>query len=457
MMKNVKTDAIGPGQQILLPDGMRVVDALSLRRSIRRPVRVGLLFVVVFLVAFVGWGSLVPLAGGAVAPGIISPDGDRKTVQHLEGGIISKLLVRDGDIVAPGQPLVVLEGVVAKATFDMLVAQQGTLIATRARLLAEQAGLPGVEFPPEVAETKDERLKALVDGQRRLFADRLATHSARKSVLQQRIEQLREQIKGLQAQVDSSTTQLELIHEELVGKEELRLKNIVTKPEVLKLRRAVAEIEGRRGEYMGAIARAEQQIGETRLQILTADAERADQVTTQLEQVRIDLATATEKLNSSADILKRTVITAPLAGTVLNMRFKTEGGILKPADPILDIVPAEDMLLIDAKVAPIDIDVVRAGLPAKVQLSAFTSRNTPRVNGVVRSVSADRLTDENTRQHYFLARVLVEREEIRRIGPHILLKPGMPADVLIVTGERTMANYILQPFLDAFWRSFRET
>lgn len=456
-MKNVKTDAISPGQQILLPDGMRVVDALSLRRSIRRPVRVGLLFVVLFLTVFVGWGALVPLAGGAVAPGIISPDGDRKTVQHLEGGIISKLLVRDGDIVAPGQPLVVLEGVLAKATFDMLVAQQGTLIATRARLLAEQAGLPEVEFPPEVAETKDERLRALVDGQRRLFADRFATHSARKNVLRQRIEQLREQIKGLQAQVDSSTTQLELIHEELVGKEELRLKNIVTKPEVLKLRRAVAEIEGHRGEYRGAIARAEQQIGETRLQMLMTDAERTDQVTTQLEQVRIELATATEKLNSSADILKRTIITAPLAGTVLNMRFKTEGGVLKPADPILDIVPAEDMLLIDAKIAPIDVDVVHAGLAAKVQLTAFTSRSAPRVNGVVRSVSADRLTDENTRQPYFLARVHVEREEIRRIGPNISLKPGMPADVLIVTGERTMADYLLQPFLDAIWRSFRET
>jgi HlyD family secretion protein/epimerase transport system membrane fusion protein len=456
-MKTLNSVAVVSGSKILSPTGMRIVDAASLRWDLRWPRRIGLLFVLVFLAGFVGWGTQVPLAGGAVAPGIISPDGDRKTVQHLEGGIISKLLVRDGDVVTPGQPIVVLEGVQPKANFDMLIAQQWTLLASRARLLAEQAGTSEVEFPTELLETTEQRLKALVDGQRRLFADRLATHTSRKSVLRQRIEQLNEQVKGLQAQVDSANIQLGLIAEELVGKEELRRKEMITKPEVLKLRRTVAEIEGRRGEYAGAIARAKQQVGETELQILAADAERTDQVTTQLEQIRIELTTVTEKLNASADILKRTVITAPLGGTVLNMRFKTEGGVLKPADPILDIVPAEDMLVIDAKVSPIDIDVVYAGLAAKVQLLAYSSRSVPRVEGIVRSVSADRLIDEGTRQPYYLARVHVDREEIRRIGPQVMLVPGMPADVLIVTGQRTMAEYLFQPFLDAIWRSFRET
>jgi HlyD family secretion protein/epimerase transport system membrane fusion protein len=378
-------------------------------------------------------------------------------VQHLEGGIISKLLVRDSDVVTPGQPLVILEGIQAKSTFDMLVAQQHALIATRARLLAEQAGLSEIEFPPEVLAEPTAPLKALVEGQRQLFIDRLAAHTARKSVLRQRIEQLNEQMTGLQAQVDSATTQLELIADELVGKETLLRKEMITKPEVLKLRRTVAEIEGRRGEYQGAIAKAKQQIGETELQILTADAERSDQVTTQLEQLRVELATVTEKLNASADILKRTVIAAPLAGTVVNLRFKTEGGVLKPADPILDIVPADDMLLIDAKVSPTDIDVVQAGLAAKVQLTAYSSRAVPRINGMVRSVSADRLTDEGTRQPYYLARVQVEREEIKRASDQIVLVPGMPADVLIITGHRTMAQYLFRPFLDAIWRSFRET
>jgi HlyD family secretion protein len=436
---------------------MHVVDAATLRRSIRRPTRAGSWLMILFLAGFVGWGTLVPLAGGAVAPAVISPDGDKKTVQHLEGGIIGKLLVREGDVVTTGQPLVILEAVQPKAMYDMLIAQRGTLMASQARLGAEQAGLSDVDFPPELLNTTDQRLAALVDGQRHLFDARFTAHVARKRVLRQRIEQLNEQIIGLQAQVDSSNSQLALIAEELEGKEQLWAKNIVTKPEILRLRRAVAEIQGRRGEYMGAIAKAKQQIGETELQVLTADAERADQITTQLEQGRTELATVTEKLHSSADILKRTVITAPLPGTILNMRFKTEGGVLRPGEPILDIVPAEDMLLIDARISPTDIDAVRAGLAAKVQLTAYSGRGMPRINGVVRSVSADRLNDEATRQPYYLARVQVDREEVKRLDSRLELISGMPAEVLIVTGERTMAEYIFQPFLDALWRSFRET
>src|SRR5262245_14294597 len=312
-------------QHILLPNGMRVVDAHMLRGALHWPLRAGLLLMFFFFAIFVGWGAFVPLAGGAVAPGIVSPDGDKKVVQHLEGGIIAKLLVRDGDVVRPGQPLVLLESIQPRAMHDMFASQRWTLIGTQARLLAEQAGVKEFEFPQELSQSEDERVRSVIEGQRRLFNDRLFAHDARKDVLRQRIEQLNEQIKGLQAQVDSSNTQLKLIAQELVGKEELRRKDMITLPEVLKLKRAVAEIEGRRGEYIGAIARAQQQIGETKLQIIAADAERLDQVTSQLEQLRVELATVTEKLNSSVDVLKRTVVAAPLAGVILNMRFKTEG------------------------------------------------------------------------------------------------------------------------------------
>jgi HlyD family secretion protein len=443
--------------QILAPSGLRVVDRVTLQHALRWPMRLGLIVMIFFAVGFVGWGAFVPLAGGAIAIGTISPDGDRKVVQHLEGGIIAQLMVRDGDVVVAGQPLVLLESLQPKATHDMLVSQQWTFLAMHARLVAEQTGETDVHFEPKLLATDDERLRAMVDGQKRLFHDRLNTHLARKNVLRQRIEQLNEQVKGLQAQVDSSNAQLDYIAEELTGKLALLQKNIVTKPEVLRLQRAVAELQGKRGEYLGAIARAQQQIGETNIQILMTDAERIDQVTTRLEQLRVELATVTEKLNSSVDILKRTIITAPIAGVVLNLRFKTNGGVLKPAEPILDIVPGEDMLLIDAKISPTDIDVVRVGLPAKVQLSAYSSRSAPRLNGIVKTVSADRLVDEGTRQPYYLARVHVDREEIRQSHANVELIPGMPAEVLIVTGERTMAEYLFQPFLDALWRSFRET
>jgi HlyD family secretion protein/epimerase transport system membrane fusion protein len=454
-MNSVHTGLVA-NPQILAPNGLRVVDRATLSHALRWPLRLGLVVMIFFAIVFIGWGTLVPIAGGAVAPGVISPDGDRKVVQHLEGGIIAQLLVRDGDAVTPGQALVLLESLQPKAAHDMLLSQQWTLLVTQVRLLAEQSGQTELKFTKEMLETTDERLKDMVDGQQRLFNDRLKAHLTRKDVLRQRIEQLNEQVKGYQAQVDSSNLQLELITEELAGKEALLRRQIVTRPEVLRLQRNVAEVEGRRGEYLGAIARAQQQIGETQIQMLQVDAERIDQVTTRLEQLRVELATVTEKLNSSIDILKRTVITAPLAGVVLNMRFKTTGGVLKPAEPILDIVPAEDMLLIDAKVSPSDIDVVRVGLSAKIQLTAYSGRSTPKLNGIVKSVSADRLFDEGGRQPYYLARVQVDRDEIRQSNPNIELMPGMPAEVLIVTGVRTMAEYIFQPFLDALWRSFRE-
>ena len=171
-----------------------------------------------FVFGFIGWGTFVPLAGGAVAPGMISPDGDRKVGQHLEGGIIAQLLVRDGDIVVPGQPLVLLESLQPKATHDMLVSQQWTLMVTQVRLEAEQAGQTELQFTPQMLNARDERLQAMVEGQRRLFNDRLATHLARKDVLRQRIEQLNEQVKGLQAQVDAANIQLDFIAEEFTGK-----------------------------------------------------------------------------------------------------------------------------------------------------------------------------------------------------------------------------------------------
>jgi HlyD family secretion protein/epimerase transport system membrane fusion protein len=217
-----------------------------------------------------------------------------------------------------------------------------------------------------------------------------------------------------------------------------------------------AETLGRKGEYIGNIARVKQQIGETELQITAFNAERTDQITTHLDEVRIELATTNERLIASKDVLNRTTIRSPVSGTVVNLRFKTEGGVVQKGEPIMDIVPSDDRLLIDARISPNDIDVVYTGLPAQVHLLAYANRTAPRISGVVESVSADRLLDESTRQPYYLARVEIQREEIRRSDPSIQLVPGMPAEVLIVTGEQTMVRYLIRPFLDALRRSLRE-
>jgi HlyD family secretion protein/epimerase transport system membrane fusion protein len=433
-------------------------DKAALRRGLTAPVRAGLIVTGVFVLGFGVWASVVPIAGGASASAIISPDGSRKTVQHLEGGIIRSVLVRDGDVVEAGQPLVVLDSIQARATYETLLDQYRTLLVTRARLLAERAGRDAFDVPSELKDAiNDLNFQKVLEGQRQLLRTKQAMHLARTRVLRQRTEQFQEQIAGLEAQVQSASRQLALIAEEVEGKEHLQRRGILPKPELLRMQRLEAEILGKKGEYIGNIARAKQQIGETELQIMALDAERMDQITTQLDQTRVELTSVNERLFASKDILNRTVVQSPVSGTIVNLRFKTEGGVVQKGEPILDVVPSDDLLLIDAHVSPNDIDIVHAGLPAQVHLLAYANRTAPRISGVVRSVSADRLIDENTKQPHYLARVEVDREELRRTDPDVQLVPGMPAEVLIMTGERTFIQYLVKPFSDAIRRSLRES
>jgi HlyD family secretion protein len=440
-----------------VPARVAGTDVAALTISTRAPRRAGLSLIIVFLGGFLLWGLTVPIAGGAVAPGVISPDGNRRTVQHLEGGIIAQLRVRDGDRVSAGQQLVVLESLQARSVFNALQNQHQTLLVMQARLQAEQDGRAEMGIPSEIeAVPPNSELSRLLAAQRSMFATRRAAHEMRMMVLRQRIEQSHEQIRGLEAQVASAAEQLALVADELRGKQQLLRSGLVPRPEVLRLQRAQAEILGRRGEYLGTIARTRQVIGETEMQILSLEAERLDKISEQIDKVRVELAGVTERLVASRDVLTRTVVAAPISGTVVNLRFKTVEGVIRPGEAILDIVPDEEKLLIDARVSPIDIDVVYIGLPAQVRLTAYSSRGLPRISGMVRSVSADRIVDQATSQPYYLARVEVDRGELERLGSAIELVPGMPAEVLIVRRERTMVHYLLEPFRDAFRRSFRE-
>jgi HlyD family secretion protein/epimerase transport system membrane fusion protein len=431
-------------------------DPRRLNASVRAPARAGRRLIMAFFLVFGGWGFLVPLAGGAVAPGIITPDSYKKTVQHLEGGIIADLRVREGAEVTAGQPLLVLESVQENATYDTLREQHWMLLAKQARLDAERAEGEQIEWPGEL-QSEDPRVRAVVGAQQRVFETRRDSRVAKRKVLQQKIEQLSEQINGINAELQSASSQISLIEEEMQAKDTLVAKNLIAKPEALRVRRMHAEMVGKRGEYIADIARVRQQIGETRMQLLADDAERADQVANEADKVHNDQMSVLEKMRSSADVLRRMVVTAPISGTIVNLRFKTVGGVVQRGESILEIVPSDDALVIDARVTPLDVKAVHKGLQAQIQLSAYTSRDTPRIPGVVQSVSADRIVDAATHQPYYLARVTVNRDLLRRMAPHVELIPGMPADVLIVTGHRTMIDYLSKPFRDAFWRSFRES
>ena len=429
----------------------------SLLASIRWQLISGI-FVVIFIVAaFGGWASTALLAGGAVAPGIISPDGSRRTIQHLEGGIIAEIKVRDGDFVEFGRPLVTLEDTQARASYEVLLRQYQTLTAIRARLTSEQLSREMIVFPDDLlAARRDPEVGNMLDVQQHLLVTRREAIAARQRILEQRIRQIQEKIAGSKAQVSSAKKRLGYVKEELEGKEFLLKKGYLPKPEVLKVRRASAEIEGDLGAYLASIAESKQRIGETRLELAALTAERADEIAAELDSTGRELATVKEQLAASEDTLNRTTITAPVSGTIVNLRFKTLGGVILQGDPILDIVPANDDLLIDARVSPTDIDVVYAGLPAQVHLSAYSQRVMPRIEGTVRSVSADSISDEQTGNPYYLARVEVNREKLSDLAADVELVPGMPAEVLIVTSERTLFGYLLQPFRDLLRRSLRE-
>ena len=423
--------------------------------SVHVPARWGNMLIVAFLVVFGGWGYFVPLDGGAVAPGVINPDSGKKTIQHLEGGIIADLPIREGQVVKMGQPLVVLESTQARAAHEALVQQRLSLLARKARLDAEKANQNRIDLPPEL-RVADPQVRSIVEAQQEVFDTRRTTHASRRDILGQRIEQLVQQIKGYEAQVESTSRQLGFVTEELTAKEYLVNRGLLPKPDALRLKRTDAEISGKRGEYESEIARARQQIGESRMQILGVDAERADQIAADAEKVRGELTDVNEKLQGSADVVKRTVVVAPVNGTVVDVKFKTIGGVVQRGEPIMSIVPAGDELIIEARLTPLDAKAVHSGLEAKVHLSAYSSRIVPKIPGTVRTVSADRLMDDATHQPYYLARVAVDRDTLYKLAPSVDLIPGMPVEVLVVTERRTMMEYLAKPFREALWRSFRE-
>lgn len=455
-MTNSRSNVVAlPGnrtpRQEILPE------PLTVREVVKGPVRLGFAVIVIFVLGGLAWSLLAPIAAGAIAPGIISPDGSRRTVQHLEGGIIQALKVRDGDLVRAGEPIVVLQSTQAAAANELLLEQSRTLVATRLRLLAEQAGNDAVLFPNEMLAEGDRGLREVVQGQISIFEMRRASFAAQLQVLDDRENQFREQISALKAQVESAERQIELIAKELAGKAQLLRKALVTEPEMLTLQRFQAALQGERGRYLGSIAEIRQKIGEISTQRISLRAARSEETSTELERVRAELASVSERLNASQDILDRTTVTAPVSGKVVNLRFKSVGGVVLAGEPILDIVPTEERLLIDARIAPGDIDVVTVGLTATVHLTAFSSRGLPRVKGVVRSLSADRIVDEATGQAYYLARVEVSHGELSSLDKGLVLVPGMPAEVLVVTAEQTAFDYLVEPFRAAFRRGLRES
>jgi HlyD family secretion protein len=430
-----------------------------LMHELRNSIAASALVIGLFFGGFGLWAAGAPLASAAIAPGVISPDGSRRTVQHLEGGIIRAILVDDGSIVQAGDPLIVLEDVGVRANYDALQARRHTLAAAQARLMAEQAGADDISFADWLIEaTGDDAtaLEAMVT-QRQLFRTRTQGLGDRQAILGQRIAQLHEEIAGLQAQINSDSRQIELIAEELAGVEYLYGKGLARKTQLLALERARSDLEGDQAERRASIARARQAIGENELQIQAQATAFRDAANEELSRVQAELAEVEQQLTPSGDVLARTLIEAPIAGTVVELRFHTPGGVIRPGEPVLDIVPVDEELIIDARLSPMDIDVVAAGLPVQVVLPAFKQRNVPRIEGRVHHISADVIVDPNTGERYFQAQIEIDPGQLATLDPPLDITAGMPAEVYVMTGEQTLLDYLLRPLYDSLRRAFRES
>lgn len=427
------------------------------RPPVGRFVLAGVLIIALFFGGFGAWAALAPLASASLAQGVVRAESSRKTVQHLEGGIIKDLLVKENTPVRQGQVLIRLDATAAESRYDAVRHQRDLLVASQARLLAQQAGADRILFPDELeARRGDPRTGSMLATQEKVFATRRQTYTGQREILETRIGQLGSQIEGLNAQIAAADEQLALLRKEETTVRELVRKGLEREPRLLDLQRRGAALGGARAESQAEIARAQQAIGETRLHILALDDEQSEKTAAELKDVQSDLAKAEEEMTAAEDVLRRREIVAPIDGTVVNMKFVTQGGVVNPGTPILDIVPSNEQLLIEAQINPMDIDVVHPGMLAEVRLTAFKQRRMPVLDGELLELSADRFTDERNGYPYYKALVVVDAGELATLDDGVHLYPGMPMDVMLKTGDRTFLEYLVQPVVDSFHKAFRE-
>lgn len=396
---------------------------------------------------FFTWAALASLASAVSAAGAVSVETHRKVIQHLEGGIVADLLVRDGDAVEAGQPLLRLEDVRPRADLAILEASYVMMAATKARLEAELTEADAFALPAAVQDlASTEEARQHLENQKSLFAARRAELDNRVQILRQRIGELQEQAAAIEAQQAAVVQQRRLIAEELAGTRELYQKGYAPKTKVLALERAAAELQGQAGSYAAQLAETREAIGKTDLEILDLRNSRRSELAEQLKDAQSELARLSEEIAAARDTLARTVVRAPEAGVVQNLRIHTVGGVLPAGAPILDLVPQRDRLMMDVRVRPEDIEVVHVGQAASVYLVPYQNKQLPPVDGSVAYVSADALKDEATGDSYYSARIQLAEDALDRLDQDVALHPGMPVVAMIILGERTVLDYFTAPF-----------
>lgn len=412
--------------------------------------RMGWIIVLVGVLGFILWASLAPLDRGVPLSGTIATETSRKAVQHLTGGIVQDILVKDGDLVKAGQVLVRINPTTARSAVEMSRSQYFAALAAEARLLAERGGKSQPTFPKELLDNKDDpRAVEAMESQTQLMASRQTSLKNELAALEENAAGLKAQTKGLQESMASKKSQAAILKEQLEGMRELAKDGYVPRSRLLEMERTLMSVQGTISEDIGNISRAQNQLMELSLRRIVRTQEYQKEVGTQLAEVQKESSALSSRIQAQDFDLANADVKAPVDGVVVGLQIFTKGGVVGPGARMMDIVPSSDALVVEGQLPVNLIDKVRVGLPVEFILSAFNTNKTPHIPGVVTQVSADRTVDERTGMPYYKIKARVTPEGAKLIASHKLdVQSGMPAELFIKTGERTMMNYLFKPIFD---------
>jgi HlyD family secretion protein len=426
-------------------------------KSLRRVILTGYVSIFAIGAIFVGWGMKSELNGAIIAPATIVAESFSKKVQHRDGGIVSRILVKDGDRVEGGQDLILLDTTDTKAELSVYEGMLDELLVKRARLEAQRDDKIELALPEEIAvKATQPNIASIISGQTKLLVSADDSNKGKRDQMLQQIAQLNDQIGGIEAQIVSQSSQMSLIEQELGSLKKLLEKGLVPQSRVLSMEREQARLQGVQAELTASKAGALSRIGEVKLRILQLDEDRRTEALTELRDTESRIAELTEKREASRAKLSRTSIKAPITGIVYQLAVHTEGGVIGSGEALMLILPEGDDLVLQAQVSPNDVDQITAGQAARVRFPGFNARVTPEVNAEVLQVAADTTRTDAQTPPFYAVRLIISADEIKRLGEN-KLKPGMMAEAFIQTEARSPLSYLIKPLLDQISHAMRET
>jgi HlyD family type I secretion membrane fusion protein len=442
-----------------------------LEQRVRRPMVVGAAIIGGLVIGLGAWAALTPLSAGASATGEVEVESNLKTLRHKDGGTVRQILVHEGQLVRAGQPLIIFDDAEPKASVEVLQNEADTLMAQVARAQAEATGKPGVEFPPELtSRAADPRVAGLMRDAQFVFVNKLQLFQSQTMVLQQRLDQIQNQIVGDQAQVESTRTQTKLTDEEMSGYKTLYAKGFAPKSLILRYERSMADLAGHNGSLLADIARLKQQQGETRIQMTSLRNQRESQAADDMRDAQAKLADVLPKLTVAKGALDATVVRAPVDGYVFNLTQYTPGGAVAPGEVLMQVVPSNAPLMVQAMIKPQDIESVHPGMDAKVRILALNPRWHGAMDAHVTMVAPDKNAPTDRQMMsaaqgaaaspatmgFYRVDLRIEPKELTKLKPDERITPGMPASVTFVTGKRTLMGFLISPITDTMEHAFHE-